>query len=482
MVESNAKENIIINWNEAPLVRWLEGAKTGTKSVYRSIFKTYSHFTGMTATQLIDEALEDAKLDIRNRKEIVYSRIVNFHRYLKEEYEVKTRGNVNGERKVLKKGVSDNLAQLNVGAIRSFYATYDIIVRMKGRRKLPRPRNTNKRMIVSSVEVKILLDNTRTPRDRAIILLAFQGGMDSSTICSLTYGNIAEGLKKDEYPLRLELTRPKTDVEFYTFIGRDGITALKSYINDAKNRGVDFSNNTPLFVTEKGKQPLEPHSAETMLKDVAMRSGLVDNKMNGGDFNPLGIHALRESFGSIMTNHSVPEPIIDFWLGHQIGEMAKVYKSLQAGAVKKYYLDNESLLNISQPQSDLKEVEKLKEEVEIQNKQFQQMYNNVVAENVKLKIEFDEMKKRVEVFEAHVQNIQKQFEKFEQEGWEQPTAEQQQKVLDQAKAEGEDFSEVGKKSGAERKERLDNLSGELYTTGEVEKRIETKKKEEQPAS
>lgn len=171
----------------------------------------------------------------------------------------------------------------------------------------------------------------------------------------------------------------------------------------------------------------------------------------------------------------MPEPIIDFWLGHQIGEMAKVYKSLQAGAVKKYYLDNESLLNISQPQSDLKEVEKLKEEVEIQNKQFQQMYNNVVAENVKLKIEFDEMKKRVEVFEAHVQNIQKQFEKFEQEGWEQPTAEQQQKVLDQAKAEGEDFSEVGKKSGAERKERLDNLSGELYTTGEVEKRIETKK-------
>ncbi|MFH0897353.1 MAG: hypothetical protein V1850_04820 [Candidatus Bathyarchaeota archaeon] len=153
-----------IDWDEAPLQRWL-GTKTksGTKYVYKSVFKKYSHFTGMTATQLIDEAIEDSRRDVRDRKEIVLSHLVDFYNYLKTEYSRNSRGA--GKRHVQCKGLSDNMANLNIGAIRSFYGTYDIVVRLKGRRRLPKPKTQNKRMIVGSSEVKVLVNNARTPRD-----------------------------------------------------------------------------------------------------------------------------------------------------------------------------------------------------------------------------------------------------------------------------------------------------------------------------
>jgi integrase/recombinase XerD len=229
-------------------------------------------------------------------------------------------------------------------------------------------------MRVSAEQVKLLVDCARTPRDRALILLAFQSGMDASTMCSLLYSDIKEGLKKGEHPLKIEPQRPKTGVSFYTFLGRDGIEALKAYLNDARFRGISFSYDSPLFVTERGRDALEPHNVESMIRNVAVRSGLVDEHMSGRAFNPLGIHALRESFGSIMTNSGVPDTIVDFWLGHSIGEMAEAYKSIQFESVRKMFLEREKLLSTSQSSIDNGEA-----------KQLQKLVNALTTENLELK-------------------------------------------------------------------------------------------------
>jgi integrase len=152
-----------------------------------------------------------------------------------------------GEHEIIGKGVSDKMAHFLVNAMRSFYATYDITVRMKGRHKLPRPRVTNRRIRVGAEQVKTLVDHARTPRDRAIILTLFQSGMDVSTLCSLKYGDILEGLGKNECPLRLDLYRPKTGTEYYTFLASDAIDALKAYLNDMRSRGVQFGSDTAFF-------------------------------------------------------------------------------------------------------------------------------------------------------------------------------------------------------------------------------------------
>jgi integrase len=373
-------------WWEDPIVkRWLDSiVKSGTKYNYKSAFKVFLEYTKLSPTQLIDEAVEDSKKDPRQRKDVLLTKILGFYAWLKTDYEKKSRGS--GPHHVVGKGLSDKLASMYTSAIRSFYATYDLQVRLKGRRRIPKAKVTNKRMIVGSEQVRVLVEHARSPRDRALILVNFQGGLDASTLCSIKYGDIAEGLAKNEYPLKLELQRPKTGTDFYTFIGHDAIEALKAYIADMKQRGVTFTHSTPLFLQDKSKEVMMTDNIQDMMKEVAIRAGFIDRKNNGHAFNPLGPHSLRESFGSIMTNSGVPDTIVDFWLGHAIGELAEAYKSVQFESLKKMYLDREKLISISAQKVDVQEIEsKVRLEIEQSSRQLQVMVNSLVTENMDLK-------------------------------------------------------------------------------------------------
>jgi integrase len=299
-------------------------------------------------------------------------------------------------------------------AVRSFYATYDLTIKLKGRRRIPRAKVQNKRMIVAAEQVKVLYDHARTPRDRAIILTNFQSGLDASTLCSMKYGDIAEGLAKNEHPLKAELQRPKTGTDFYTFLGRDTVQALKAYLADMKQRGVEFTHSTPLFLQNKAKVGMITDNVQDMMREVAIRAGFIDEKNNGHDFNPLGPHALRESFGSIMTNSGVPDTVVDFWLGHEIGEMSQAYKSVQFDSLKKMYLDREKLLSISAQKVDVEEIrEKLRAEVDQQNKQLQIMVNSLVTENMDLKNRMQGVERKLSDFEKHLSELNRALQELE---------------------------------------------------------------------
>lgn len=399
--------DVDVNWEDPALKRWLGGiTRKGTRYGYKTAFRGYAYFTGMTASALIDEALADARKDPRERQDVVLRRLVEFYHWLKKEYPKKSRGK--GEHKVVGKGVSDKMAHYFIGAVRSFYATYDVTVRMRGRHKLPRPRVVNKRMKVGGEQVKLLVDHARTPRDRAIILTLFQSGMDVSTLCSLKYGDVAEGFDKDEYPLKLELYRPKTGVEYYTFLGKDAVQALRAYVADMKSRGVNFSNDGSLFLKERGKQALTTNLVQNMMKDVAVRSGLVDEKNNGKAFNPLSPHALRESFGSLMINSGVPDTIVDFWLGHSIGEMAEAYKGVQFESLKQIYLEREKLISISAAEVDVEEIEaKLRVEVEEGKKELQALVNGLATKSMRLEEENKDLRNRIQKTEQKLAELEK---------------------------------------------------------------------------
>ena len=394
----------IVNWQDPTLKRWLDSiTRQSTRYNYKTAFRAYALFTGMTASSLIDEALADAKKDIRERQDTVLTRLVKFYNWLKTEYPRKSRGR--GQHEVVGKGVSDKLAHCYVNSIRSFYATYDVTVRLKGRHRLPKPRVQNKRMKVSAEQVKLLVGHARTPRDRAIILTMFQGGMDVSTLCSLKYGDVSEGLAKGETPMKLDLYRPKTGTDYYTFLGKDAVESLKAYVADAKERGIQFKPDTPLFRKERGKQPLETNLVQNMLAVVARKTGLVDKENNGKSFNPLSPHALRESFGSIMINSGVPDTIVDFWLGHEVGEMSEAYKSVQFESLKQMYAEREKLLSIS-PKQNLEELrEKLKGEIDQQTKQLQSLVNGLATENIELKQRISRTEQKLAELEKAIKEL-----------------------------------------------------------------------------
>lgn len=158
----------------------------------------------------------------------------------------------------------------------------------------------------------------------------------------------------------------------------------------------------------KSKLVMVPQNIQDMMRELAIRAGFIDDKNNGHQFNPLGPHALRESFGSIMINSSVPDTIVDFWLGHEIGEQSEAYKSVQLESLAKMYLAREKLLSISVQKLDVQEIEnKVRLEIEQSSKQLQIMVNSLVTENMDLKSRIQAVERKLGDIEKHVSEIHK---------------------------------------------------------------------------
>jgi integrase len=375
-----------VNWNDPALERWFNTIPNkSTAYNYRTAFRSYAEFTGMTATQLIEEADEDKKLPVLKRKDIILQRLTKFYEWLTTEAPIVSRGSTKHKsHQVIGQGITPKSATMRVNAIRSFYATFGFTVKLKGRNKLRQGKVKNKRMIVDAEQVKTLVQHARSIRDRAIILINFQGGMDVSTLCSLNYEDIAQ-IESGEYPLKLELYRKKADVEYYTFIGHDAINALKAYVADQKARGTEWKPDSPLFTKERiaTAERITPNLVQNMLKDLAIKTGLV-KKDNGKDFNILGSHALRESFSSIMLNSGVPKPIVDFWLGHTVNGTDEAYMIVQFERAKEMYSKREHLLSISASTEKEEELRKIKDSI-----------LEIVVDKEDLKAEVNDLKEKL---------------------------------------------------------------------------------------
>lgn len=354
------------DWEDRPLQTWMDNiTRESTREVYRAAFRAYTEFTGLTATQMIKEVVSDEKASVLRRQNILQKRIIGFYKFLKTEYGRKSRGR--GERKVVGTGLSDNLAITYCGAVRSFYSEFGFTVRLKGRKRLPKPKTANPRMVLSSQQVRTLVDNARNLRDKAMILTIFQSGMDISTVCSLDYGQVEGALADGKVPLKVDLHRPKTGVDYYSFLGKDAIDAIRLYVRDMRSRGLAFKSSTPLFLKEREyskQERMTPNLFQVAMVDIAIRAGFLQKEDNATVINPAGTHALRKSFGSIMLNSGVPDTVVDFWLGHEVGSMALAYKRLQFEEVKKMYVGRETLLSLAGGQrlseKDFEEVAELK--------------------------------------------------------------------------------------------------------------------------
>ena len=132
-------------------------------------------------------------------------------------------------------------------------------------------------------------------------------------------------------------------------MGKDAVEAIRVYLADMKSRGRRFRHDSSLFLKERGNSGLTTNLVQNMMRTVALKSGLIDEENNGKAFNPLGPHALRESFGSIMINSGVPDTIVDFWLGHKIGSMSNAYKKRRYAEVRRMYVEREQFISVSVP-------------------------------------------------------------------------------------------------------------------------------------
>lgn len=410
------EKQIDLDWSEPTLQRWMSSiSKESTRRGYKVCFRRYATFTGLSASKLIDEALEDSKRDEREKKDIVKTRLLGFYDSLRKE------------------GLSLHYCNTSVQSIRSFYQTYNITVRLKGRSKLPRVKSKNRRLKITPQILKSLMDNTKSLRDRSILLILFQSGLDASSLCSLKYGDIVECLTEDfSPPLKIDVRRPKTQVDFYTFIGKDSIEALKIYIHDLESKGFKFSENTPLFLKEGSQlnkfEKITPNLIQFSFRELSKKLGYMNDDK---DRNIMSPHSFRESFSSILLNNNVPDSIVDFLLGHSIGTMSEAYKKTDFEKLREMYIQIEPKLSIGNGNNNHTRIETLENTI-IQLQKDSLAYKTTSETLTKKLVELEENWQKATERADHILeliNTRNENERIEKERQEQ-AVQRIQKVLE----------------------------------------------------
>ncbi len=344
----------LADWEKVHELReWLQDVKPHTRANYLTEFRKYVEYTGLTPRQMIDEAEAELRLHRRQRGK-VKERILGFYEWLINEYTTSRR--VRGR---IKKGVTPYRARIAVRAILSFYRKNGITINVK----LPKavPSKENFRIELTPGDVKRMVAKAGSLRNRALILLGFQSGLDVKTVTMLDVGDLPRGvldavkrhrgnpdkvLEEVPTPWLLHIVREKAGVDFHTCIGRDGAEALVLYLWERLEKGEEVSLSSPLFVREeKGyhktrgtedKRILERHVHEFM-RTLAVEAGVVEaERVERADINPVGFHALRASFSRILKANGMPDTFVEYMMGHALPYNSAYSKPLPEKLVEAY--------------------------------------------------------------------------------------------------------------------------------------------------
>jgi len=206
-------------------------------------------------------------------------------------------------------------------------------------------------------------------RSKAVCICLLQCGMRVTEFLHLRWRELQPGIEKGDNPLKV-LLRNDRGREYFTFLGRDGIAAVKLYLEYRKNlvrRGIQ--SDEYVFINDFGSQ--EHRTDRPLLKDYVERQvvravvakGLVQRK--GGrkwrcEFHP---HALRHLFKTECAHAGINPMISEFWMGHDKG-IEYVYNhqhELHPEDFVEAYGKVEPYLSVSTPEDWADQQEKLRD-------------------------------------------------------------------------------------------------------------------------
>ena len=308
-------------------------------------------------------------------------------------------------------GGAHNTIKARVTAIRSFFKINHLAlpsIDVEEESKPTKPTTTG------SLDVKDLkrVIDASNELYRAVILTAFQGGLDASGIEYFSnngYPSFKEQVDREEKVIVIELPgrkRSRFKSNFYTMINGDAVGAIQHYIKRVRGH---VGENEPLFVTEKGT-PLnsraiqaywrrkiyelgiaEPDApscekcgSKTMRRRIVIdgirtlvyecrncgwRIKALKYKADRGHRTGAGLHELRDTFRTIWSKSPAQNWVAEWMMGHKIDKYGYDKAPNDVDFMKKEYLKAAPYLNIMSSdrafgRADAEEVEALRAEVE----------------------------------------------------------------------------------------------------------------------
>lgn len=333
-----------LNWKDSPeLDRWLGTRK---KSYIGQSAKNWRHFKAYVeqeldrtftdaelAKYLIDEIEADQKKKARKKGE-PQRQIIRFYKDLRN------------------RGYAKSSSKNAVGSIMAFYRENGFKITFTKRFSDLFPsggKPENKKQLLKPEDVRKLVEHAKSLRDKAMILVMYEGGMDDKTLCEMNVGDVLEvtlEAMKTEY-ITVNLYREKIEWAFFTHFGPNAVEAIRRYLRERsailrkRDPPETLKDRDPLFVKEwtKAGNPkrIRPRNIQEVIRDVAVRAELLNPAiLEKGQQAPIRPYALRGSFSTLLENDNCPEQFKEFWQGHKIKYMGAYFIPTEELSLKTY--------------------------------------------------------------------------------------------------------------------------------------------------
>lgn len=306
----------------------LANLSDSTKGGYLTALRHYVEYTGLTPSQLIEEANNDIKCGKLMIKREIFTQIPGFREYLKT-----------CKNKHTSKPLTPSAISLYVGKIRTFYGYFYIETPKQPcnsnrtnkaqKKNLKRP---DKELIQKALSIA-------SPRDKAIMLTGLSSGMAANEIASLTVEQFQEGYDPKTGITTLDMRRQKVGTDFVTFLSPETSRAVLDYL---EWRERPPSGNEKCDILEHEKRSITPDSylflkgkinkKYLLTRDEKLRrltkANIIQayariNKDLGistekGVFNILRSHNMRKFFNTQLKNEGMDGDLIEYMMGHKL--------------------------------------------------------------------------------------------------------------------------------------------------------------------
>lgn len=389
-----------------------------TRESYLTALAHYVEFTGMTPTELIDEANLDIQAGKLMVDRAVFTRIPQFREYLKT---IKT--------PQANRPLAPGTLKKYVTVISSFYKHFYIEVPKppRSQKKVKPVKENLKRPDKDSIRTVFGIANAR---DKAIMLCGMSSGMGSAELSTLTVEAFENGYDPKTEITTFDMRRGKVEKDFITFISPEASRAVIAYlewrdrppakpnvkksVNEYERRKV--TPRSYLFVTNKvDKEYHITHDEELRrLKPVAIKDVYARlNEYTGlgtpkGVYNQIRAHNMRKHFVTTLRNEGCDGDLVKYFVGHTLGGSEDTYYEGDPEKLKEIYKRFVPYLTL-QKEIDVANSPEFKE-ITSQNLDLKAANEYYKAE----RYELESMKKELEAQKRRQEDLNEILEKLKQ--------------------------------------------------------------------
>jgi site-specific recombinase XerD len=322
------------------------GISENTMAGYINALQRYVEYTGLSLTELVEEAEDEETKNITKEKREVGIRLRGFRKHLKV----------------------CNLAPASIrrmlAGVKSFYTNgYSIELPTLGKDRALAGKVKQENKGIPSKEDIIKVLDIADMREKAIILGITSSGLSTKDFVNLTVNDFREGYDEETGITVLDLRRAKTAQDFVTFFSAEATEEINDYLrwrerDKPKTAHPDILNGWEKHLIHSGNdylickkyisnEYLETQNEElrresesglqTVFRQLANRAGIARDK---GMWNMFRAHKLRSWFYSQMLNNSCPQDLAEVFMGHtsKLGSSGGTYYTAIIPKLKEAYL------------------------------------------------------------------------------------------------------------------------------------------------